>query len=195
VHLGPVWVLKDQWPTIRYLTLYWEFCSGRPWKRQYEWCIKIYMAYYEEKEKSHDDPWGLGSFYFFCVVGALYYQGGCIGWVGEVQIIKINLLTKVPRKTGHIRVSDPILEALANHVWASLYPQRLSPNRTYLAPDPGFREVSWTCPAPSPDISGLSILSWVKALEPDMSGSHVVFQRGTTRLDKRPTVEDIIWYS
>jgi hypothetical protein len=35
VHLGPVWVLEDWWPTIRYLTLCWEFCIVHHPKRQY----------------------------------------------------------------------------------------------------------------------------------------------------------------
>jgi hypothetical protein len=42
-------------------------------------CIKIYMAYDEEKGKSHKDLLGLWSFYFICVLGAPYYKGGCIG--------------------------------------------------------------------------------------------------------------------
>jgi hypothetical protein len=32
----PVWVLEDWWPTIRYLTLCWEFCSVHHPKRKYK---------------------------------------------------------------------------------------------------------------------------------------------------------------
>jgi hypothetical protein len=56
------------------------------------------MAYDDEKEKSHENPWGLGSFYVICVIGALYYQGGYIGWVGEVQIDEKLLWTNLSRK-------------------------------------------------------------------------------------------------
>jgi hypothetical protein len=41
--------------------------------------LKFYMAFDKEKEKSREDSLGLRSFYFICVLGALYYQGGCIG--------------------------------------------------------------------------------------------------------------------
>jgi hypothetical protein len=41
--------------------------------------LKFYMAFDEEKGKSHEDSLGLSSFYFICVLGAPYYQGECIG--------------------------------------------------------------------------------------------------------------------
>jgi hypothetical protein len=81
------------------------------------------MAYDEEKEKSHENLWGLQSFYFIWVLGATNYQGVCIEWVGEVQIVKNFLQNKFPKKIGHIRVSDRIPEALAEHVRASPYPR------------------------------------------------------------------------
>jgi hypothetical protein len=56
------------------------------------------MAYSEEKGKSHEDLWGLGSFYFICILGALYYQVGCIGWVGEVQIVENTIQSNLPEK-------------------------------------------------------------------------------------------------
>jgi hypothetical protein len=111
-----MWVLEDWWPTIRDLTLYWEFRSEHHKKRQYEWHGKISMAYIEEKGKSHNDLWGLWSVYFIWLLGASYYQGGCIGWISEVQIIEIYLQTKNPRKTEHIWVSDQIPESLAGHI-------------------------------------------------------------------------------
>jgi hypothetical protein len=40
--------------------------------------LEFYMAFDEEKWESHKDSLGLRSFYFICVVGAPYYQGGCI---------------------------------------------------------------------------------------------------------------------
>jgi hypothetical protein len=136
------------------------------------------MAFYEEKEKSCEDPFRLESFYFICVLGAPYYQEGCIGSVGEVQIIKINLLTKVPRKldisgfqTRFQRHYPDMSGRQPGHFWASPYPQQLSPIRTYPAPYPDFREVSQTCLAPTLDTSSLSTLSRVKALEMDMSSS------------------------
>jgi hypothetical protein len=38
--------------------------------------------------KSHEDYIELRILYFIWVIGAPYYQGGYIGWVGEVQNIK-----------------------------------------------------------------------------------------------------------
>jgi hypothetical protein len=42
----------------------------------------------KKKGKGHEDIWGLWSFYLTCVLGAPYYQGGRIAWVGEVLIVK-----------------------------------------------------------------------------------------------------------
>jgi hypothetical protein len=41
--------------------------------------IKFYMGYDEEKWKSHEDSLELRILYFISVLGAPYYQGGCIG--------------------------------------------------------------------------------------------------------------------
>jgi hypothetical protein len=60
--------------------------------------------------------WGLKSFYFTWVLEALYYQGGCIGWVGEVQIIKIYPQTKVSSVARHIQIANQIPETFAKHV-------------------------------------------------------------------------------
>jgi hypothetical protein len=46
------------------------------------------MAINDEKEKTHEDYVELRILYFIWVLGALYYQWGYIGWVGEVQNIK-----------------------------------------------------------------------------------------------------------
>jgi hypothetical protein len=44
--------------------------------------LKCYIAFNEEKGKSHKDSIGLRSFYFICVLGALYYQAGVgVHWV------------------------------------------------------------------------------------------------------------------
>jgi hypothetical protein len=51
--------LEDWWPTIRDLTLYWEFSSAQHWKKAIWTYIWIYMAYDEEKGKSREDLWGL----------------------------------------------------------------------------------------------------------------------------------------
>jgi hypothetical protein len=102
-----MWVLEDWWPTIRGLTLCQEFCRISQWKRQYERAIKICMAYNEEKGKSHEHLWGLGRLYFMFVLGALYYQGGCIEWVGEVQIIEILSLIQLARTIRTYPVSWP----------------------------------------------------------------------------------------
>jgi hypothetical protein len=74
------------------------------------------MAYNKEKGKSHEDPWGLGGFYFIYVIGAPYYKEGHIGWVGEVQIIKKLLWTQPSRKSEHIRFPSRILEIKTKHV-------------------------------------------------------------------------------
>jgi hypothetical protein len=156
-----MWVLEDWWPTMRGLTLCWDFCRVWHWKRQYEWCVKIYMAYEEEKWKSQEDLWGLWSFYFICALGAPYYQRGCIGWVAEVQIIENYLQTKVPRQIGHIWVSDWILEAFVRHVCPQ--PRHVWPSPSSLAamsqPDLsgscfGFQKIEPDMSAPSPDKSG-----------------------------------------
>jgi hypothetical protein len=128
-----------------------------------------------------------------------------------VQIIKIYLPTKVPRKpnisgflTGFQRhlsdmsgpqpgQSGPLLilgltEPNRTYPGSSnicracpapgldmsslaLAPQWLSSTRPYPAPYLGSSKVFRTSAAPSPDISGFSALSRVKALEPDMSSS------------------------
>jgi hypothetical protein len=74
--------------------------------------IKFYMGKNEEKGKSHEDSADLRVLYFIWVLGAPYYQGGYIGWVGEVQNIKIYLTTKISYQAGHIRLWGRIPEAL-----------------------------------------------------------------------------------
>jgi hypothetical protein len=50
--------------------------------------INFYMDINDEKRKNHEDYVELRILYFIWVLGALYYQGEYIGWVGEVQNIK-----------------------------------------------------------------------------------------------------------
>jgi hypothetical protein len=50
--------------------------------------INFYMDINDEKWKSHEAYVELWILYFIWVLGAPYYQGGYIGWVGEVQNIK-----------------------------------------------------------------------------------------------------------
>jgi hypothetical protein len=50
--------------------------------------INFYMGINDEKVKSHEDNIELRISYFIWVLGAPYYQGGYIGWVGKVQNIK-----------------------------------------------------------------------------------------------------------
>jgi hypothetical protein len=47
--------------------------------------INFYMSYNEEKGKTHEDSLELRIVYFIGVLGTSYYQGGCIGWVGEIS--------------------------------------------------------------------------------------------------------------
>jgi hypothetical protein len=68
-----------------------------------------------KKGKSHEDPWGLGALSFICVLWAPYYQGGCIEWVGEIQIIKKNSWTNLFRKSEHIRLPSQILVSKTGH--------------------------------------------------------------------------------
>jgi hypothetical protein len=65
--------------------------------------INFYMCYNEEKGKSHKDSLELRILYFIWVLETPYYQEGCIGWVGEVQNIKIYLTTKISCQAGHIK--------------------------------------------------------------------------------------------
>jgi hypothetical protein len=76
--------------------------------------IKFYMGYNEETGKGHEDSLELRILYFIWVLGAPYYQRGCIGWIGEVQIIKIYPQTKNPKKSRLIQVSDRIPESLSD---------------------------------------------------------------------------------
>jgi hypothetical protein len=50
--------------------------------------INFYMSINDEKGKSREDYVELRILYFILVLGALYYQGGYIGCIGEVQNIK-----------------------------------------------------------------------------------------------------------
>jgi hypothetical protein len=50
--------------------------------------LNFYMCINNEKGKNHEDHVELRILYFIWVLGAPYYQGGYIGWVGEVQNIK-----------------------------------------------------------------------------------------------------------
>jgi hypothetical protein len=50
--------------------------------------INFYMSINDEKGKSREDYVELSILYFIWVLGAPYYQGGYIEWVGEVQNIK-----------------------------------------------------------------------------------------------------------
>jgi hypothetical protein len=101
--------------------------------------INFYMGYNEEKGKSREDSLELRILYFTWVLGTPYYQGGYIGWVGEVQNIKIYLTTKIFCQAGHIRLLGRIPEALAGHVWASSLSRV---NQAYPASYPGSRDLT-----------------------------------------------------
>jgi hypothetical protein len=55
--------------------------------------LKCYMAFDEEKQKSHEDFLGLRSFYFICVLGAPYYQGDALR-----EFVKCKFLKKTIHK-------------------------------------------------------------------------------------------------
>jgi hypothetical protein len=69
-------------------------------------------------------------------------------------------------------------------------PQWLSPSQPYPSPYLGSRESSRTCPAPSPDMSGLSALSGVKSLGPDISSPYSRFQRQVSNMSGHVRVSD-----
>jgi hypothetical protein len=50
--------------------------------------INFYMNINDKKGESREDYVELSILYFIWVLEAPYYQGGYIGWVGEVQNIK-----------------------------------------------------------------------------------------------------------
>jgi hypothetical protein len=75
------------------------------------------MGCNEEKGKSRKDSSELRILYFIWVLGAPYYLGGCIGWVGDVQNIENYLTTKILCQGGHIQLLSQILKAVTVHVW------------------------------------------------------------------------------
>jgi hypothetical protein len=72
--------------------------------------INFYMGYNEEKGKCYEDSLELRIVYLIWVLRTLYYQGGYIGWVGEVQNIKIYLTIKISCQARHIRLLGRISE-------------------------------------------------------------------------------------
>jgi hypothetical protein len=147
------------------------------------------MAYDEGKGKIHEDFLGLWSSYFICVLGPPYYQGGCIGWVGEVLIVKNNLPTKLPRKSRNIGLLAEFQRCLPDmsglqpkHVRTSSYPQL---NRAY----PGSSNIYRTHSAPGPDMFGQAPPSqWLSpswtypAEQPGFRGRSLTYP--VSRLDK-----------
>jgi hypothetical protein len=156
-------VLEDWWPTIRDLTLYWVFCRVQYWKRQYERCIKVYMPYDEEKKEKSWRSLMIKEFLFYLSPRSSVLSRGCIGWVGEVQNIKIYLQTKVPRKTDISEFLTGFQKLLSDRSDPAPAPQRLSPSQTYLVWKLVYKNSNQTCLAPSPDMSVISTLSRVKA--------------------------------
>jgi hypothetical protein len=79
--------------------------------------INFYMGINDKKWKSHEDYVELRILYFIWVLWAPYYQGGYIGWVGEVQNIK-NLSYHQKLMSGQTYPTPSrIPETLAGHVW------------------------------------------------------------------------------
>jgi hypothetical protein len=112
-----VWVLEDWWPTIRYLTLCWEFCSVQHPKSQYWRWNKFRYGINDEKGKSREDFIELRILYFIWVLGAPYYQGGTLGELVKCKTSKIYRTTKNSYQARHIRPPSWIPETLAGHVW------------------------------------------------------------------------------
>jgi hypothetical protein len=148
----PVWVLEDWWPTIRDLTLCWEFCKVWHWKRQYEWYIKIYMPYDEEKGKSHEDLWGLKSFYFIKSYELCTIKGDALGVLVKCKKSKSIHKPKFPEKLGIFEFLTGFQKLFSNPDMSGLAPahQRLSPSRTYLAQKPCYRNSNRGYPASQP---------------------------------------------
>jgi hypothetical protein len=111
-----VLVLEDWWPTIRYLTLCWEFYSVQHPKRNTNVEINFYMGINDEKGKSHEDYVELRILCFIWVIGAPYYQGDTLGELVKCKTSKIYPTTKNSCQTRHIRPPSQILETLARHV-------------------------------------------------------------------------------
>jgi hypothetical protein len=122
--------------------------------------IKFYMGNNEEKSKSHKDSVELRILYFIWVLGASYYQGGYIVWVGEVQNIKIYPTTKNSCQARHIQPLNRIPETLAAHVLPS--------GQTCLTPLPYLdsRDLTQTYLVPSLNMSDLLALFWVNQAYP-----------------------------
>jgi hypothetical protein len=124
--------------------------------------INFYMGINDEKEKSREDYVELRILYFIWVLGVSYYQGVYIGWVGEVQNIKIYPTTKNSYQARHI------------------YPPSRIPKTGRSCPPPGQ-----TCPAsqPFPELTRhIRLLGQI----PEVFSEHVWPQPGHVRPNPIP---------
>jgi hypothetical protein len=134
--------------------------------------FKDYMAYNEEKGKSHKDSWQLGRFYFNCVLWAPYYQGGCIEWVGEVQIDEIQFLAYLPSNLWTYPASRPGSRDVSR-TGVLYFPDFWFCSGLVLS----SREDCRTCLAPGPDMSDQPFPSEAKSFYRTCPG-HSLGSRG-----------------
>jgi hypothetical protein len=101
----------------------WEFCRVHHPKRQYGSGKKILYGISWWKRKKSRRLIELRILYLIWVLGAPYYQGGLIGWVGEVQTLKSILPPKNPVRSdissliaGFQRLWSDVFGPQARHV-------------------------------------------------------------------------------
>jgi hypothetical protein len=154
-----VCVLEDWWPTIRDLTLCWQFCSERHSKRQYERWNKILYGQQWKKKKKSRRFLRIEDFIFYLSTRNSVLSRG-IHWVSWGSIKHQNLSYHQNLLSDQTYSAHRLDSRGSGRICPASQPYlRLS--QPYSAPYSGFRDLTRTCSTPSPNISGLSALSWI----------------------------------
>jgi hypothetical protein len=158
VHLGPMWVLEDWWPTIRDLTLCCEFCSEQHLKRQYErWNKILYRQQWRKREKLWRFHRIKDSIFYLSSRRSVLSRG--IQWVSWWSAKHQNLPYLQKLLSGQ-SYPAPLLDSRDSEGTCP------NPGKTCLAPLPylSSRDLSRTCPASQPYpwwTKSIRLLDWV----------------------------------